>query len=65
MGFIAVDVREDSLLFRLRGRYTREEDRGLRCHEGRDWRGLPCALEVTDERGYGSADGLGYGCSVA
>ena len=65
MGFIAVDVREDSLLFRLRGRYTREEGRGSRCHEGRDWRGLPCALEVTDERSSGTAYGVGYGCSVA
>jgi hypothetical protein len=65
MGFTAVDVREDSLLFRLRGRYTREEDRGSGCHESRDWRGLRRALEVTDERGYGTAHGVGYGCSVA
>jgi hypothetical protein len=65
MGFTAVDVREDSLLFRLRGRYTREEDRGWRSHESRDWRGPPCALEVTDERGYSPTRGVGYGCSVA
>jgi hypothetical protein len=65
MGFTAVDVREDSLLFRLRVRYTREDGRGLRCHEGREWRGLPCALGVTDERGFGTAYGVGYGCSVA
>jgi hypothetical protein len=62
MGFTAVDVREDSLLFRLRGRYTKAVGRGLRNHESRDWRGLRRALEVTDERGYGTASGMGYGC---
>jgi hypothetical protein len=65
MGFTAVDVREDSLLFRLRGGYTGEEGRGWRCHEGRDWRGLRRALGVTDERSHGTASGVGYGCSVA
>jgi hypothetical protein len=65
MGFTAVDVREDSLLFRLRGGCTREEGRGWRFREGRDWRGLRRALEVTDERGHGTAYGVGYGCSVA
>jgi hypothetical protein len=65
MGFTAVDVREDSLLFRLRGSYTRVEGRGWMSLESRDWRGLCRALGVTDERGYGSAYGVGYGCSVA
>jgi hypothetical protein len=65
MGFTAVDVREDSLLFRLRGRYIRVEGRGRRSHESRDWRGLRRAREVTDERGYGSAYGVGYGCAIA
>ena len=61
MGFTAVDVREDSLLFRLRGSYTREEGQGGLSREGRDWRGLPGVREVTDERGSGAASGLGYG----
>ena len=65
MGFTAVDVREDSLLFRLRGGYTLVEGRGWRSHESRDWRGLCRALGVTDERGFGSAYGVGYGGSVA
>ena len=65
MGFTAVDVREDSLLFRLRGGYTQEDGREWRSHESRDWRGLRRALGVTDERGYDPAYGVGYGCSVA
>lgn len=61
MGFTAVDVREGCLLFRLRAGNMRVGDLGWLSHESRDWRGLRCALEVTDERSYGSAYGVGYG----
>jgi hypothetical protein len=65
MGFTAVDVREDSLLFRLHGSDIRGEDREWLNREGHDWRGLPFALGVTDERGSGAAYCVGYGCAVA
>jgi hypothetical protein len=65
MGFTAVDVRGGWLRFRLLVQCTWVDGRGWLSHESRDWRGLLCALEVTDERGSGSAYGLGYGCAVA
>ena len=65
MGFTAVDVRGGWLLFRLRGRDTRVGGRARLSRESRDWRGLRRVREVTDERGYGSAYGVGDGCSVA
>jgi hypothetical protein len=65
MGFTAVDVRGGWLRFQLRGDNIRVDGRRWLNRERRDWRGLRCALEVTDERGYGSAYGVGYGCSVA
>jgi hypothetical protein len=62
MEFTAGDVRGGWLRFQRRVRGTWVDGRSWLSHESRDWHGLPCALEVTDERGYGPAYGVGDGC---